>query len=201
MLRGQVGCGNEPGGWGGRIVKGVEVAGLSANLPGQPGRGTGVGQVAGDDVRGCPGTGQILRQTVKWLRAASLQRDGLTLSRVAAGDRLAKAGSGSEHSDGFGHKNAPMGSSAMHETSIARQLGSASETACSIQPVEGCGVQLQFGRGQDLVELGDAARTRDRDDRRLAVQQPREHDLVRRGASSAATSRSVASLAWLAACW
>ena len=69
----------------------------------------------------------------------------------------------------------------MHGSSIDRQLGSASETACPIQPVEGLGVQLQFGRGQDLVELGDAARTRDRDERRLAVQQPREHDLVRRG--------------------
>jgi len=43
VLWGQVGCGNEPGVWGGCIVKGVEVAGLSANLLGQPGRGTGVG--------------------------------------------------------------------------------------------------------------------------------------------------------------
>jgi len=43
VLWGQVGCGNEPGVWGGCIVKGVEVAGLSANLLGQPGGGTGVG--------------------------------------------------------------------------------------------------------------------------------------------------------------
>ena len=50
MLWGQVGCGNEPGGWGGCIVKGVEATGLSANLLGQPGRGTGVGQVGRDDV-------------------------------------------------------------------------------------------------------------------------------------------------------
>jgi len=64
---------------------------------------------------------------------------------------------------------------------LTASLGSASETTCPIQPVEGCGIQLQLGRGQDLVKLGDAARTRDRDDRRLAVQQPCEHDLVRRG--------------------
>src|SRR3984885_9273253 len=112
VLWGQVGCGNEPGLRGGRIVKGVEVARLSANPLGQPGRGAGVGQVGCDDVRGCPGTGQILRQTVQWLRAAAHQRDGVTLPRVATGDSLAEAGSGSEHSDGFGHKNAPIGSPA-----------------------------------------------------------------------------------------
>jgi len=44
-----------------------------------------------------PSTGQILRQTVKWLRAATHQRDGVTLSRVLTGDSLAEAGSGSEH--------------------------------------------------------------------------------------------------------
>jgi len=54
-------------------VKGVEVAGLSANLLGQSGRGTGMGQVGRDDMRGCPGTGQILRQTVKRLLAAAHQ--------------------------------------------------------------------------------------------------------------------------------
>jgi hypothetical protein len=42
-LRGQVGCGNEPGVRGGCVVKGVEVAGLGTNLLGQPGRCTGVG--------------------------------------------------------------------------------------------------------------------------------------------------------------
>ena len=90
-LRGQFSCGNEPGVWSGCIVKGVEVACLSANLVSQPGRGQGVGQVGRDDVRGRPGTGQILRQTLKWLRTASHQRDGVTLSRVVTGDSLAKA--------------------------------------------------------------------------------------------------------------
>ena len=33
---------------------------------------------------------------------------GIALSRVATGDCLAEAGCGSEHRDGFGHKNAPM---------------------------------------------------------------------------------------------
>src|SRR5712691_6917418 len=42
--------------------------------------------------RGRPGTGQILRQPVKWLRAATHQRDGVTLSRVVTGDSLAEAG-------------------------------------------------------------------------------------------------------------
>jgi hypothetical protein len=62
---------------------------LNANLLGQPGHGTGVGQVGCDDVRGCPGTGQILRQTIKRLPAAAHQGDGVTLSRVATGDSLA----------------------------------------------------------------------------------------------------------------
>jgi hypothetical protein len=75
------------------------------------GHGTGVGEVGGDDVRGRPGTGQIPRQPVQRLQATTYQRDGVTLSRVLTGDRLAETGSGSEHGDGFGHKNAPTGSS------------------------------------------------------------------------------------------
>jgi hypothetical protein len=73
VLWGQVGCGNEPGVWGGCIVKGVEVAGLSANLLGQSGCGLGMGQVGRDDMRGCPGTGQLFGQKVKRLLAAAHQ--------------------------------------------------------------------------------------------------------------------------------
>jgi hypothetical protein len=104
VLRGQAGGGNEPGVRGGCVVQGVEVARLGADLLGQPGRGPGVGQVGGDDVRGCPGTGQLVRLPVKRLRAAAYQRDGVTLARVATGDRLAQSGSSSEHSDGFRHR-------------------------------------------------------------------------------------------------
>jgi hypothetical protein len=69
-----------------------------------------MGQVGRDDMRGCPGTGQLFGQKVKRLLAAAHQGDGVTLSRVVTGDSLTKAGSGSEHSDGIGHKNAPTGS-------------------------------------------------------------------------------------------
>ena len=103
VLWGQVGCGDEPAVWGGCIVEGVEVADLGANLLGQFGDGIGVGQVGGDDVCGCAGTGQLLGQQVERLAAAGHEDDGVTLSCVAAGDCLAEAGAGSEHGDGLEH--------------------------------------------------------------------------------------------------
>jgi hypothetical protein len=95
---------DEPAVWGGRVVKGVGMAGRGANPLGQPGRCIGVGQVGCYDMRGSPGIGQFLGQQVKRLLAAPHQGDGVSLVRVTTGDGPAEAGPGTEYSDGIRHQ-------------------------------------------------------------------------------------------------